>query len=128
MVKESYISIFVKHMRPQVRIGFLDHEQVAPQALNVSIELFVAPDYLKAASKDQLLDYGYIYRAVMAWEGRDQVDLIESYMQEALDIAFAKDLVQAVKIEITKPDIFEHAQCAGLKMEIERAGYEALYT
>ncbi len=128
MRKENTISIFIDTLRVHVRIGLYESERKTPQALDVSMELRVAPDYLISVDKNTIIDYGRVHDAIMAWEQRDHVDLIETFAHEALDLGFAFDAVQEVFVQISKPDILKTARGAGVRIDINRAGYEALKT
>lgn len=126
MNKDSYVSIFVKEMHVNVRIGLLDAEKQAPQALDVAVEVLTDPGYLKNVTKETIIDYAGIYNAVMAWESRTHVDLLETLAYELLDVCFAPSPVQAVKVSVSKPDIFPKAQAAGVKIFMTRHDWGAL--
>ncbi len=119
-MSNSYISIFVKNMQLHVRIGLLDHEKLAPQRLNVSIELFAAPDYLQS---DEIIDYSILYTHLEAWEHRPHTELLETLLQELIELAFSFPTVITAEIYIEKPDIFEKTQQAGISAKVTRADY-----
>ena len=124
MIKESRISIFVKSMRVNIRIGLHDFQTVAPQPVDVSVELFVGADYLKRVQAGgDVVDYAQIHDAVLAWEERDHVELIEAYLEELLGLGFGFQDVIAVRASISKPDIFEKAQGAGVEVFMRRADW-----
>ncbi len=123
MENESHISIFVKSMRVNVRIGLLPAEREAPQPLDVTVELFTALDYLDGVDADSIIDYAQIYDAVKSWEARDHVDLLETYLQELLTLGFTFDRVTAMRATIAKPEIFDEAQGAGLSVFMRRGDY-----
>lgn len=125
MRKENTISIFIDKLRVNVSIGLYEGERQAPQAVDVSVELRVAPDYLTSVDAASIVDYGKVHDAVMAWEVRDHVDLIESYAKELLDFAFSFASVREVFIQISKPDILETAQGAGVRIDMDRNCYES---
>lgn len=126
MPKENTVSIFIDCLRVQVRIGITPEEREAPQSLDVSIELRVAPDYLLDVDNDNIVDYAKLYAAVKAWETRNHVDLIETYVYEILGTAFSFPAVQEACVKITKPDIFAEVEAAGLSVDLSRDRYEAL--
>jgi len=123
MDKKSSISIFVKTMRVNVRIGLHDFERKAPQHLDVSIELLTDVSYLSNVDERSLIDYSKLYDAILGWEGRDHVDLLETYMKELITLGFFSPRVSAVKASISKPDIFEKAQGAGLSVFMNRSDW-----
>jgi len=124
MSKESTISIFVKQMRVNVRIGIHDFEKTAPQPLDVSVELFAPLEYLNGVDAASIIDYAIIHDAVQVWEDREHVELIEAYLQELLTLGFEFENVNAVRASISKPAIFENAEAAGLEVFMTRADWE----
>ncbi|MEM7651325.1 MAG: dihydroneopterin aldolase [Pseudomonadota bacterium] len=120
MSKESTISIFVKQMRVNVRIGLHDFEKEAPQPLDVSIELFAHPDYLKTSDEASIIDYAKLHDAIKGWGARSHVELIETYLKELITLGFSFEKVTAVRASISKAEIFEAAQGAGLSAYIHR--------
>lgn len=121
MLNESHISIFVKNMRIKLRIGLEDFEKTAPQAVDVTLELFAAPSYL---DDDEIIDYAEIYNTVKAWEERTHVELIETYLKELIALGFSFEDVTALRASITKPDIFDEADAAGLSVLLKREDYK----
>ncbi len=123
MSEESQISIFVKQMRVNVRIGLQAYEKGKPQPLLVSVELFTAPSYLAAVDESKIIDYALIHEAVKSWETRPHVDLIETYLKELLDLAFGFEDINACRASISKPAIFEEAEGAGLTVFMRKADW-----
>lgn len=121
--KESYISVFVKEMRVQLRIGLHDFEKTAPQPVDVSVELFTDVSYLDGIDADGIIDYAKIHDAVKSWEARDHVELIEPYLNELLKLGFSFSRVQAVRASVSKAEIFEEAEAAGLEVFMRREDY-----
>lgn len=122
-MSNSYVSIFVKNMRVNVRIGLLDSEKLAPQPLHISAELFAAPDYLL---DDDIIDYSVLYNEIESWESRSHTDLLETLLNHLFESAFGFDAVMAAKIQIEKPNIFEKTQQAGISAYLTRDDYWAL--
>ena len=116
-MNKNSVRVYVQDLDLQLRIGLLDIEKQAPQRVLVSLSLYAAPDYL---TSDGLIDYALVREALVAWQGRPHVELLEALIQEALAIGFDFDAVQAVKVSISKPDIFTDAQQAGLEAYMER--------
>ena len=120
MNKESTISVFVKEMRVNLRIGIHDFERQAPQPVDVSVELFADISYLSEVDNDSIIDYAKLYEAIKTWEGRAHVELIEDYLKELLTLGFFFDRVVAVRASISKANIFEETDAAGLEVFIRR--------
>ena len=120
MNKESNISIFIKDMRVNVRIGLLDFERVKPQSLLVSVELFTNPSYLREINQENIIDYAVIHSTIKKWEDREHIDLIETYLHELFDLSFGFKLIESCYISIGKQDIFNDTQQAGVRAFMHR--------
>lgn len=117
---ESYISVFVRDMRVSVRIGLLETEKNAPQPLDVSVELFAAPDYLAQSLAGDIIDYSKLYDFIAAWEIRPHTELLETLAQDLLAFGFEFPAVRAVKLSLAKPEIFDKTQQAGIQIFMQR--------
>lgn len=123
-LKESICCIFIRDMRVNVRIGLLEAEKLAPQKLDVTIECFAAPAYLKRAAEGQdLIDYAALYNEVKSWEAAEHTDLLETLAGRAFAAGFAFEAVQAVRVCLSKPDIFEATDRAGIDITLSRDTY-----
>jgi dihydroneopterin aldolase len=118
--KESYISVFVRDMRVQVRIGLLDEEKLAPQALIVNVQAFMNPDYLQDALAGQYVNYAAFYSFIKDWEDRTHTAMLEELARDLVSFAFDFKTVEAVAISISKPNIFAQAQQAGVELFLNR--------
>ena len=123
-VSKSYACIFVKDIAVDVRIGLLPSEQIQAQRVLVNIEMFVNASYIAQANEQTILDYALIYDTVKSWALRPHIHLIETYVQEVLEFSFGFEPVQACRVSIAKPDIFPHAERAGVEVFMRRAEYE----
>ena len=125
-LNESTISVFVREMRVAVRIGLLESEKRAPQALDVSVDLFAEPDYLLRGAGGDILNYALLHDFILGWEKREHTELLETLAQDLLDFGFAFNEVMAVKLSLSKPDIFDQAQQAGLSLYMRRVDYSSI--
>ena len=122
---ENTVTIFSRRIEVRVPIGILAHEKT-PQRLWVDIALYAdAVTYLQNVSKENLLDYAVLVKAVQAWESRPHVDLIETYIKELLALAFDFPQVVAARVSIAKPDIFANAEQAGVSVMMDRTTYDS---
>lgn len=128
MEKNSFIKIIIKDMRVHVRIGLHAHEQENgfTQDIIVNIALYAKADgYLDEPSRESIIDYDYIHSAIKAWADRAHVMLIETYLAELLDVCFEHPKVEAAKISITKPDIFDDVEQVGVETYMTRDDWDA---
>lgn len=125
MDQNSYVSIFIKSMRVSLRVGLCDSEKEAPQPVDVEVEMFTDPAYLRGVTEDHIIDYAKIYEAVKSWEAHEHVDLLEPYLANLLELAFSFERVKAARVSISKADIFKEAQGAGVSAYMERGDWAA---
>lgn len=126
-MENAYTKIFLRDISASVRIGLLDWEHEKPQRISVSVELYVqAGDYLKNVTPRSIVDYAPIYELVRGWEARAQTPLIETFVRELQEACFGFESVQACRVSVSKPDVFEHAAAAGVEAFISREQFQKL--
>ncbi|MAI62026.1 MAG: hypothetical protein CBB87_05980 [Micavibrio sp. TMED27] len=124
MEKNSHVKIFLDSIELPLRIGIFDHEKNAPQRAVVDLELYADPKtYLKTVNLETIIDYGVLYEAIKAWAIRPQVQLIEDYLKELLDLCFEHEAVSACRASIRKLDVFGKDQGAGVEVFMHRADW-----
>ena len=55
-------------------------------------------------------------RAISAWPGRPHVDLLETLVEELVGVCFAAPAVQACRVSVVKPDIFNEVAAVGVEV------------
>lgn len=122
---ESTVKIILKGMELDVHIGLHEHEKGRTQRVHVNVELYAdGKFYLKDVSRESIIDYDHVYRGIKEWAGKPHVLLIETYINELMDICFADARVRAARVAITKPDIFPEAQAAGVEVLLRREDWQ----
>ncbi len=115
-------TVYVRNLVFKTIIGVLPHERDTPQPVCISLELTVdtAP---AAESKDlsDTLDYAFLAEAVEALAIEQQCLLVETLAQQIADLALAQPLVQAVRVNVGKPDALQKAEQVGVEIYRRRA-------
>lgn len=127
MENNSHVKVIVKDMIVDVRIGLHPHEQEGErsQRVIVNVELFaVTQGYLENPSRENIIDYDYIYDGIKEWSARAHTLLIETYLKELVDLCFRDERVNACRVSVTKPDIFEEAERVGVEVFMKREDWE----
>lgn len=127
MKNDSHVKILLKDMAVNIRIGLLAHEKESgrKQRVIVNAELFAGPvDYLKKVNSENIIDYGVLLTAVKSWEEREHVELIETYINEFLDVAFNDPRIEACRVSILKAEICKEADGAGVEVFMRREDWE----
>jgi len=114
--------VYVRNLVFKTIIGVLPHERDTPQPVCISLELTVdtAP---AAKSKDlsDTLDYAFLAEAVEALAIEEQCLLVETLAQQIAGLALAQPLVQAVRVNVGKPDALQKAEQVGVEIYRRRA-------
>jgi 7,8-dihydroneopterin aldolase/epimerase/oxygenase len=113
----SYQRVILRDIVTEVRLGLHPWERhpERPQRIVVNVELFAHLDG-SFGGRDAIVDYDAIRNALKAWPTRDHVDLIETLLEELVALCFRYPQVEACRVSIIKPDIFNEAGGAGVEV------------
>jgi dihydroneopterin aldolase len=115
----DYARVSLKNLHLTVKCGLHAWERhpERPNRLVVNIDMYAPwPLPPRADGSPGFIDYDDVRRGLLAWEGREHVDLLETLVEDAIALCFADPLVQACRVSIMKPDIFEEADGAGVEV------------
>ena len=122
---ESTVKIILKGMELDVHIGLHDHEKGRTQRVHVNVELYAdGKSYLNDVARETIIDYDHVYKAIKEWAVKPHVLLIETYINELMDICFADARVKAARVALTKPDIFPEVEQAGVEVLLRREDWK----
>jgi len=114
----DYIRVVLRDMQVEARVGLHPWEKhpERPHRLVVNVELFahLPPD--RHASSRPIIDYDPIHDALKSWPGRPHVPLLETLVEEVIELCFGIEGVAACRVSILKPDIFSDAAAAGVEI------------
>ena len=110
MLDGDYTAAVLETIEVHVRCGLHAYEYERPNRLLVSVWQY---GRLKTG---EFIDYDLVRNAVMAWQDRPHVELLETLLDDLMAAAFSNPLVLACKARIIKPDIFPDTQSAGVEM------------
>ena len=107
--KASYVRVMLKDVQTEAQVGLHAWERhpERPARLLVSVEMF--------ARAAVFLDYDPVRAAIRAWPGRPHTDLLETLAEEVIAVCFTDDRVEACRVCVVKPDIFNEAGAAGVE-------------
>lgn len=128
MEKDSYVKIILDQVELNVRIGLHDHEKEGgrSQRIIVDVALYIAPrPYLKDVTHKTIIDYDHIYKALQDWADRPHTLLIETYINELLELCFQDERIEACCVALSKPDIYEDVARAGVEVFMTRTEYQS---
>jgi dihydroneopterin aldolase len=81
----------------------------------VNVELYAAPA-ARIKGHSSIVDYDYIREALKKWPRRKHTVFIETLLDELVNLCFRDKRVQAARVSIFKPDIYNEAAGAGVEI------------
>ena len=114
----SHVRVLLRNVQTEAHVGLHPWERHTdrPSRLLVNVEMF-APGGGEAG----FIDYDHIRNAIKAWPGRPHTDLLETLAEELVALCFTITAVQACRVSVVKPDIFNEAEAAGVEFFRVRA-------
>jgi dihydroneopterin aldolase len=115
----SHVRVVLRDVAVQASVGLHPWERhpERPSRLIVNVEMFAASDGpADAAGAGGIIDYDVVRNAIAAWSGRPHVDLLETLTEELVAVCFSLPAVQACRISVMKPDIFNEAAAVGVEV------------
>jgi len=119
----SYLRIILRDLVTEARVGLHPWEQhpERPTRLVVNVEMFAPLNGgLDAESHTSVVNYDPIREALRAWPSRPHTPLLETLLHEVVALCFESPRVEACRVSIVKPDIFNEAAAAGVEVYMRR--------
>ncbi len=116
----SYTCTSLRDVHTEASVGLHPWERhpERPTRLIVNVDMFAHTD---GAAPGHYIDYDPIRAAIAAWPGRPHTELLETLLEELIAHCFDNPLVEACKVSVVKPDIFNEAAGAGVEAYRVRA-------
>jgi dihydroneopterin aldolase len=117
--ENGYARMMIRDLETHIRLGVHAHERIPdkPQRIIVNVEMFAdGRSHHEGEGLASVVDYDPIHAAIVGWEGRPHVLLIETLLEELIAICFRDERVRACKVSIVKPDIYDAAAAAGVEI------------
>jgi dihydroneopterin aldolase len=115
----SHIRVVLRDVEVQVSVGLHPWERhpERPTRLVVNVEMFAATEGpVDAAGTDGIMNYDIVRSAIAGWRGRPHVELLETLVEELVGVCLEMRAVQACRVSVVKPDIFNDAAAAGVEV------------
>jgi 7,8-dihydroneopterin aldolase/epimerase/oxygenase len=95
-----------------------------PNRLKITVEMFARlPSGPMGAGA--FIDYDRVRDFLKTFPSLPHVDLLETIVEEIVAKCFEDDRVEACRVSVLKPDIFNEAEAAGVEVFRTRASWEA---
>ena len=109
----SYVRVILQDVQTEAHVGLHPWERhpERPTRLLVNVEMFA-----HAGVGDAFIDYDPVRDAIRAWPGRRHTDLLETLAGELVALCFANGRVEACRVSVVKPDVFNETGAAGVEL------------
>ena len=101
-------TLSLKNVPVQIRVGVYDPEKAGPQTVEIDVELSRRHDGYRGEALEACLNYEPVYRYITEeWPKRDHLELLEAWAEDLLRFCFRDDKVEACRVRLRKPGIFD---------------------
>jgi dihydroneopterin aldolase len=115
-------TIFIRQLRLQAWIGLYRHEKVAPQTIEIDLEIAVPGDKVFASGKvADTIDYAVVAESIRGLLAKERFGLVESLAEKIAELILADFRAPRVKVSIAKLGVLRDAQRVGVSIERSRA-------
>ena len=114
----DYLCSRLKRVEIELHVGLHPWElhPERPTRLWVDVELYSFNPPRRPAGLYDVIDYDRVRHQLKSWEARPHTPLLETLAEELVEFALADERVDAVRVRLTKPDIFNEAAGAGVEL------------
>jgi dihydroneopterin aldolase len=83
----------------------------------VSVELYAHVERGRVGAGGRpFIDYDHVRGSLKSWPSRPHTPLLETLAEEVIGLCFENPVVEACRVSIVKPDIFNDAAAAGVEI------------
>ncbi len=110
--------LFLRDYEVWINIGVHDFEKKGEQRVRINVDLFVplAQSTPRADKLDEVLDYDFIRREIMARVAQGHVHLQETLADDVLKRMLAHPMVRAARVATEKPDVYPDCDAVGVEV------------
>lgn len=114
--RPEYQAAILQDVEVNVRCGLHPWEQhpERPNRLLISVELYSSKAFNAAGSVDYL-NYDRVRDELLSWSSLPHTPLLETLLERLTTFVFEDPLVDAARLRILKPDIFNETRSAGVE-------------
>ena len=110
--------LYLRDYEVWINIGVHDFEKKGEQRVRINVDLFVplAQSTPHADKLDEVLDYDFIRREIMARVAQGHVHLQETLADDVLQRMLAHPMVRAARVSTEKPDVYPDCDAVGVEV------------
>ena len=115
-------AVFIRQLRLQAWIGLYRHEKIAPQTIEIDLEIALPPSgaVFTTGKVSDTIDYGVVVEHIRAVVAKERFGLVESLAERVADSILKSFPSPRVKVSIAKLGVLREAKQVGVS--IERSG------
>ena len=125
--EQDYLCARLHRVEVQVQVGLHPWElhSEKPTRLWVDVALYAFDPPRRPAGLYEVIDYDRVRNYLKSWEQKPHTPLLETLAEELVEFSFADERVDAVRVSLVKPDIFNEAHGAGVELFRRRGNAQA---
>jgi 7,8-dihydroneopterin aldolase/epimerase/oxygenase len=110
--------LFLRDYEVWINIGVHDFEKKAEQRVRFNVDLYVplALSTPRADKLDEVLDYDFIRREIMARVAQGHIHLQETLADDILARLLQHPMVRAARVATEKPDVYPDCDAVGCEV------------
>ena len=110
--------LFLRNYEVWINIGVHDFEKKAEQRVVINVELYVplALSTPQADQLDEVVDYDFIRRSIIARVSRGHIHLQETLVDDVLRTMLEHPQVRAARVSTEKPDVYPDCDAVGVEV------------
>ena len=111
-------TIFIREFRLDAWVGLHRHEKIAPQTIQLDIEIGMPGEAVFASGKvGDTIDYGLVVERIRAMVATEHFGLVENLADRMARMIIADFGAPRVKVSITKLGVLKGAKYVGVSVE-----------
>ncbi len=114
----GYVRVVLRDVQTEAHVGLHPWERhpERPTRLVVNVEMFAHIDGAGHDTPATIIDYDMVRAALRGWPGRPHTELLETLVDELVGVCFANPRVEACRVSVMKPDVFNEVGAAGVEV------------
>jgi dihydroneopterin aldolase len=115
----DYIRVVLRDVEIEAHVGLHPWERhpERPSRLLVNVEMFAHLGHDRAGGHAKpFIDYDRVRNGLKGWTSRPHTPLLETLAEEVATLCFGDPAVEACRVSVVKPDIFNDAAGAGVEI------------
>lgn len=115
-------AVFIRQLRLQAWIGLYRHEKIAPQTIELDLEIALPADgaVFRTGKVADTIDYGVVVEHIRTLLAKERFGLVENLAERVVDSLLREFKSPRIKVSIAKLGVLRDAQRVGVTIERSR--------